>query len=95
MEATATFTAPYTDKPVVPVDPTDPTKPLDPIDPEDGKGTGSVGPMTIDYVPHFKFKPTAIEEKAQTIQAISMNPYVRYLTVRLLEKGGHFQTTIG
>lgn len=94
-EATATFTAPDTDKPVVPVDPTDPTKPLDPIDPEDGKETGSVGPMTIDYVPHFKFKPTAIEEKAQTIQAISMNPYVQVSDRTATGKGWTLSAQLG
>ncbi|WP_159633382.1 WxL domain-containing protein [Erysipelothrix anatis] len=101
-EATASFTAPDTDKPVVPVDPTDPTKPLDPTDPDDGKGTGSTGPMTIDYVPHFKFKPTAIEEKVQTIQAISMKPFVQVSDRTATGKGwtlsaslGEFKNTMG
>lgn len=93
--ASVEFTAPDSTKPVVPVDPTDPTKPLEPINPDDGKGTESTGPLTIDYVPHFKFGKTEIDGSIKTLNSTSKRPYIQVSDRRATGEGWTLSAEMG
>ena len=84
--AKVTFTAPDTQTPVDPVDPGEGG---------DGNETGSTGPLTIDYVPNFKFEETEIDGTVKTLQSTSLKPFVQVTDRSASGKGWKLSATMG
>lgn len=81
-----------------PIDPTDPTNPnpISPTDPSDpnNKGTGNVGPLSIDYVSNFAFGEHKISGADMTFYAKNANPYVQVTDTRGTGAGWTVQASI-
>lgn len=85
-EATVSFTG----------DDTTPTKPLDPTDPGDptNPGTGSAGPLSLDYVSNFDFGTNQIPSSTQTYTAKAQYPRVQVTDKRGTGAGWEVQANI-
>ncbi|MEG0283655.1 MAG: WxL domain-containing protein [Erysipelotrichales bacterium] len=57
--------------------PTNPVDPTDPDNPGTGPGTGTAGPLSIDYVPELAFGSQKITGKIETYSTTNKTPYVQ------------------
>lgn len=84
--AKVTFTAPEVEKP---------NRPINPGEGGDGQGTGAIGPLTIDYVPNFKFEEMVIDGDVQTLESTSVKPVVQVTDRTASGKGWNLTATMG
>lgn len=65
-------------------DPVDPVDPTDPDEPGDGGGTGDKGPLSLDYIPEFKFGKHNLTGGTQYAKLTKDNkaPYVQVSDLR-------------
>lgn len=95
--ATVSFTG-DDNTPTKPIDPTDPnnptpTEPTDPGDPNN-PGTGSAGPLSLDYVSNFDFGSNKIASTTQTYIAKADQPRIQVTDKRGTGAGWEVQAAI-
>ena len=59
----------------------------EPATPGDGEETGQSGPVSIDYVPHFKFGEKSVSPKTEIYTDVSQTPNVQITDLRGNEAG--------
>ena len=80
--------------------PTKPTEPRDPLDPNkplgsSEEGTGSIGLLTIDYVPNFTFGTQKITRDYEVYESTNVKPFVQVTDLRANGSGWILQASLG